>query len=49
MYPAADDLYSDPNRNKKLYPDFNWLDAVICTVVMQTHHLGFSFDQHSGG
>lgn len=36
------DLYSDPGRNKKLYPDFNWLDAMMRTVVMQTHHLGFT-------
>jgi len=36
------DLYSDPNRNKKLYPDFNWLDVMMRTVIMQTHHLGFT-------
>jgi len=39
---AQIDLYSDPNRNKTLYPDFNWLDAIMRTVLMQTHHLGFT-------
>jgi len=39
---AQIDLYSDPGRNKKLYPDFNWLDAVMRTVNMQTHHIGIT-------
>ena len=28
--------------DKNLYPDVNWLDLMIRTVAMQTHHLGLS-------
>jgi hypothetical protein len=34
-----------PTKNatdKKLYPDFNWLDAVFRTVPVQTHNLSLS-------
>lgn len=36
------DAYSSATRDKRLYPDYNWLDAVMRTVLMQTHHLGFT-------
>jgi len=39
---AQIDLYSNPDRDKHLYPDYNWLDALMRTVVVQTHHLGFT-------
>lgn len=34
--------YTDPNRDKTLYPDYDWLDALMRTVPVQTHHLGFT-------
>jgi TonB-linked SusC/RagA family outer membrane protein len=36
------DLYSDPNRDKNLYPDFNWTDAVWRTALIQEHHIGLN-------
>ncbi|WP_431217873.1 SusC/RagA family TonB-linked outer membrane protein [Puia sp. P3] len=36
------DLYSNPGRDKHLYPDYNWLKALMRTVVVQNHHLGFT-------
>ena len=39
---AQIDAYSSPTRDKKLYPDYNWLDALMRTVPVQTHHLGFT-------
>ena len=36
------DLYSNPNRDKHLYPDYNWLNALMRTVDVQTHHLGIT-------
>ena len=34
--------YTNPTRNKTLYPDYNWLNAIMRTVPVQTHHLGFT-------
>ena len=39
---AQIDLYSNPSRDKHLYPDYNWLNALMRTVVVQNHHLGFT-------
>jgi TonB-linked SusC/RagA family outer membrane protein len=39
---AQIDLYSNPNRDKHLYPDYNWLNEIMRTVIVQTHHLGFT-------
>lgn len=34
-------LYQNPS-DPKLYPNYNWLDAIFNTVKVQTHHLGIS-------
>jgi TonB-linked SusC/RagA family outer membrane protein len=39
---AQIDLYSNPGRDKHLYPDYNWLNALMRTVVVQNHHLGIT-------
>jgi len=39
---AQIDLYSNPNRDKHLYPDYNWLHEIMRTVITQTHHLGLT-------
>ncbi|HLZ87249.1 MAG TPA: TonB-dependent receptor [Puia sp.] len=39
---AQIDLYSSPSRDKHLYPDYNWLHEIMRTVMVQTHHLGFT-------
>ena len=39
---AQIDLYSNPKRDKHLYPDYNWLNALMRTVAVQTHHLGIT-------
>jgi len=39
---AQINLYADPNRDKHLYPDYNWLHEIMRTVMVQTHHLGFT-------
>jgi len=39
---AQIDLYSNPSRDKHLYPDYNWLNALMRTVVVQNHHLGIT-------
>jgi TonB-linked SusC/RagA family outer membrane protein len=36
------DAYSSPTRDKKLYPDYNWLDALMRTVSVQNVHLGLT-------
>jgi len=36
------DLYSNPGRDKHLYPDYDWLHEIMRTVITQTHHLGFT-------
>ena len=33
--------YTNP-ANKTLYPNFNWLNAVMKTVAVQTHHIGLT-------
>jgi len=39
---AQIDLYSNPSRDKHLYPDYNWLNALMRTVVVQNHHFGIT-------
>ena len=39
--PAMIAAYTNP-ANTKLYPNFNWLDALLRTVPVQTHHLGLT-------
>ncbi|TDX02341.1 SusC/RagA family TonB-linked outer membrane protein [Dinghuibacter silviterrae] len=39
---AQIDNYTSPTRNKKLYPDYNWLDALMRTVSVQNVHLGIT-------
>ncbi|GGB11526.1 SusC/RagA family TonB-linked outer membrane protein [Puia dinghuensis] len=39
---AQINLYSSPNRDKHLYPDYNWLHEIMRTVIVQNHHLGFT-------
>ncbi|WP_215241255.1 TonB-dependent receptor [Dyadobacter helix] len=39
---AIIDKYSDPNRNKEQYPDFNWADAVWRSAPMKEHNVGIS-------
>ncbi|MFL9483993.1 SusC/RagA family TonB-linked outer membrane protein [Chitinophagaceae bacterium LWZ2-11] len=38
---AQIDAYTNP-ADKNLYPNFNWLNAVMRTVNVQTHHLGLT-------
>jgi TonB-linked SusC/RagA family outer membrane protein len=37
---ALIDKYKDPNRNKDLFPDYNWADAVWKSAPMQEHNIG---------
>ena len=36
------DLYSNPNRDRNAYPDFNWQDAVWRNALLQQHNIGIS-------
>lgn len=36
------DKYKDPGRDKNLYPDYNWADAVWKTALMQEHNVGIN-------
>lgn len=36
------DLYSNPNRDKNAYPDFNWQNAVWKNALLQQHNTGIS-------
>lgn len=33
------DLYRDPNRNKLLYPDYNWIDETFKTGFIHNHNV----------
>lgn len=33
------DLYRDPNRNKLLYPDYNWIDETFKTGFIHNHNI----------
>jgi len=37
------DKYKDPNRNKDMFPDYNWADAVWKSAPMQEHNVGVRF------
>lgn len=39
---ALIDKYSDPNRDKNLYPDYDWTDAVWKNSLMQQHNVGIN-------
>ncbi|HTI11955.1 MAG TPA: TonB-dependent receptor [Puia sp.] len=39
--PAQISAYANAT-DKNLYPNFNWLHAIMRNVVVQTHHLGFT-------
>ncbi len=36
------DKYSNPGRNKELFPDYNWTDAVWKSSLMQEHNVGIN-------
>lgn len=40
--------YSDPNRDRTLYPDFNWIDYMFQNPFVQTHNINAS-GSSSGG
>ena len=36
------DRYKDPNRNKLLYPDYNWMEETFKTGHTMTHNIGIN-------
>lgn len=36
------DKYKDPNRNKLLYPDYNWMEETFKTGHTMTHNIGIN-------
>lgn len=36
------DKYKDPNRNKILYPDYNWMEETFHTGHVMTHNVGIT-------